>query len=108
MDWIKLAKNLRKNQTPEEAKLWMLLRNRRFSKFKFRRQFPIDGYIVDFCCLSKRLIIELDGGQHNQNPADKDRDEYLEKQGFRVLRIWNNELNQSEEAVLEKIFQTLQ
>lgn len=104
---IPIARKLRKQKTPEEAKLWQLLRSRRFLGYKFRRQFPVDKYVADFVCLSKRLIIELDGGQHNKNPNDATRDEYLQKQGFRILRIWNNDLNINKESVLDKIFYTL-
>lgn len=104
---VPIARKLRKQQTPEEFKLWQLLRSRRFQNFKFRRQFPIDQYVTDFICLSKRLIIELDCGQHNQNPDDLIRDKYLQKQGFKILRIWNNDFNHNKEAVLDKIFNTL-
>lgn len=105
--FIPIARKLRKQQTPEESKLWQLLRSRRFQNFKFRRQFPIDQYVADFVCLSKRLIIKLDGGQHNQNSDDIIRDEYLQKQGFGILRIWNNDFKYNKESVLDKIFNTL-
>ena len=63
---VKLAKNLRKNQTEQEEKLWQLIRNNKLYGYKFRRQVPIGDYIVDFLCLEKRIVIELDGGQHNE------------------------------------------
>lgn len=105
------ARRLRKNQTPEEIKLWGLLRDRRFINYKFRRQFPIDKYIVDFCCLGKRLIVELDGGQHTQIQkikSDRERSDYLEKQGFRILRIWNGEIDNNINGVAEKILELLE
>lgn len=102
------AKTLRKELTPEEKKLWKLLRNRKLGNHKFRRQFPIDKYIADFCCIEKRLILELDGGNHPKNRVyDAVRDQYLRSLGFRILRIWNNELNQNEEGVLDKIIAML-
>lgn len=102
-----IARKLRTTQTPEEIKLWRYLRSRRFQNYKFRRQFPIDKYVADFICLSKRLIIELDGGQHNQNADDVVRDKYLHDQGLVILRFWNNDINQNPESVLEKIYQAL-
>lgn len=72
--------------------MWQLLRNRRFAKFKFRRQVPIDRYIVDFVCFEVRLIIELDGSQHAGSVRDAQRDAYLAAQGFRTLRIWNTDI----------------
>lgn len=104
------ARSLRKSQTPHETKLWYHLRSQRFQGFKFRRQFPIGSYIVDFCCFAKKLIIELDGGQHNETPAlnyDASRDTFLNSQGYRVLRIWNNEMDNNIEGVLSRIYQLL-
>jgi very-short-patch-repair endonuclease len=104
------ARTLRKTQTPHEAKLWYYLRSKRFQSFKFRRQFPIGKYIVDICCVKAKLIIELDGGQHNEEHAlkyDEDRDRYLQRQGYRILRIWNNEMDNNLEGVLERIYQVL-
>lgn len=105
---IKIAKKLRKISTPEEKILWYHLRGKRFQNFKFRRQFPVDPYIVDFICLSKRLVIELDGGQHNQANSDIPRTEYIQSQNFRILRFWNSDINQNLESVLDKIYQELQ
>ena len=99
-----LAKALRQNQTETEKKLWLYLRSRQMVGYKFRRQQPIGPYVVDFCCLKKRLILELDGGQHtSQIEADKRRTQFLEKEGFRVIRFWDNEIFQNREGVLEKI-----
>lgn len=99
------ARDLRKRMTPYEERLWRLLRNRALHGFKFRRQQPIDGYVADFCCFEKRLIVELDGAIHNkesQREYDKERDAHLRKQGFMVLRFANDEL---EETVLNKIIE---
>lgn len=102
-----IARKLRKQMTPEEHVLWYHLRSHRFIGYKFRRQFPIDRYVADFICLAKRLIIEVDGGQHNQSARDATRDKYLRDQRFTILRFWNNDINQNPEAVLQKIYQEL-
>jgi very-short-patch-repair endonuclease len=73
---------------------------------RFRRQVPIDHYIVDFVCFEKRLIVEADGGQHSGSDTDRIRDEYLKKQGFMILRFWNNEILMNIGGVLEKIRET--
>jgi very-short-patch-repair endonuclease len=99
------AKTLRKNQTKEEKKLWKHLRNNNFFNLKFRRQFLIENYIVDFVCLEKRLVIELDGNQHgfeNNKTKDKIRDEVIAKNNFKILRFWNSDLKNIE-SVLETI-----
>ena len=99
-----LAKQLRKKSTDTEMFLWKFLRNRQLNGFKFRRQQPIDYYIVDFVCFEKRLIIEVDGGQHSsEREKDTERDNHLKKNGFRVLRFWNNEVFTNIEGVLEVI-----
>ena len=100
------ARNLRKNQTPQEIILWSRLRSRRFLGIKFRRQYPIGKYIVDFICLGKKIIIELDGWQHKeerQKRYDKERDKFLENKGFKMLRFWNNEVNSNLNGVILKI-----
>ena len=101
-----LAKELRKNQTPQEEKMWQLLRNRRYKNLCFNRQRPIGNYIVDFVCREKKLIIELDGGQHNQDKniaCDEERTQYLESLGYTVLRIWNNDIDSNIEGVFLEI-----
>ena len=106
-----LAKNLRKNDTDLEHKLWQAIRNRQINNCKFRRQHQIDNYIVDFICLEKQLIIELDGSQHvfeKNKKYDELRTKYLEKKGFKVLRFWNNEIFENFNGVLEKIWLCLQ
>jgi very-short-patch-repair endonuclease len=98
------ARSLRKNQTDVEKLLWQQLRNRRLCNYKFRRQFSIAPYIVDFVCIELKLIIELDGGQHaHQAQYDDQRTLFLEQRGFKVLRFWNNEVIDNMEGVLESI-----
>ncbi|CAD5107665.1 endonuclease domain-containing protein [Zestomonas carbonaria] len=98
------AKRLRSNMTDAEARIWYYLRGHRFMGLKFRRQKPVGPYIVDFVCLERFLVIELDGGQHQeQAERDRTRDRYLQARGFRVLRFWNHEVLGETEAVLEAI-----
>ena len=99
------ARSLRQNQTDVEHLLWQKLRNRQLVNVKFRRQFPIDPFIVDFACLELKLIIELDGSQHfDQAHYDNERSLYLAQRGFKVIRFWNNEVINNIEGVLEKIY----
>jgi len=102
------AKSLRYNQTDAEGLLWHYLRKKQLDGHKFRRQQPVGPYIVDFACLPEKLLIELDGGQHaEQETYDEQRDQFLQSQGYRVLRFWNNEVFDNCFAVLEQIYQTL-
>lgn len=101
------AKKLRKSSTPMEVKLWNRLRSRRFMGLKFRRQCPLGSYIVDFVCIEKKIIIEIDGGQHNedeQRDYDKRRTEFLNGLGYHVLRFWNNEILLDFDAVMDQIY----
>lgn len=103
---LKNSKRLRIGQTPWEAKLWKYLRGNRFYGFKFKRQVPIGPYIVDFCCHPARLVIELDGGQHGEQGVlnkDREKEEYLQQENYRLIRIWNNELEENLEGALETI-----
>lgn len=101
---IKYARELRQNSTDAEKLLWGYLRNRKFENLKFRRQEPIGKYIVDFLCYEKKLIIELDGGQHNLfKEKDLIRDEWMNKQGYKVIRFWNNEVLNNIDGVLISI-----
>ena len=102
------AKSMRSAPTDAEHRLWQILRAKRFAGYKFKRQLPIDHYIVDLVCLDSRLIVEADGGQHNESAKDEQRDAYLRHQGFRILRFWNNEIFNEEEAVMERILNALQ
>jgi len=98
------ARNLRAIQTEAETRLWMRLRDRQLGGAKFRRQVPVGPYVADFACYSARLIVELDGGQHAANAdADARRTEWLESQGFRVVRFWNNDVMANIEGVMERI-----
>jgi very-short-patch-repair endonuclease len=102
------AKSLRSHQTEAEQRLWYHLRAHRFMEMKFKRQKPIGRYIVDFICVERQLIIELDGGQHAEQLAyDRQRDAWLRSKGYTVLRFWNNEVMQQLEGVLEQIRLTL-
>jgi very-short-patch-repair endonuclease len=96
------SRKLRNNLTEAEKKLWYYIRNKNFG-YKFRRQHPFGPYFVDFICLERKLIIELDGGQHFNSISDKFRDDFLEKEGYHVLRFWNNEVLENIEGVLLKI-----
>ena len=98
------ARELRKSMTDTERKLWRGLRMRQMHGHKFRRQFPLGSYIVDFVCLEARLIIEVDGGQHaDEENGDTQRDAWLTDQKFRVLRYWNNQVLNELDAVLADI-----
>ena len=104
------AKTLRANATPHERILWRALKELPIEGSHFRRQAPIGPYVVDFLCPAKRLIIELDGGHHNEDgmaARDLERQRWLENEGYRVIRFWNNEVLQQTEAVLESIFEAL-
>lgn len=98
------AKSLRKNSTDAENLLWKRLKTRQVEGIKFRRQQPIENFIVDFVSFEKRMIIELDGGQHAEDRhKDIERDKFLSEIGFRVLRFWNNEVLENIDGVLEVI-----
>ena len=98
------AKTLRKRSTDAENLLWKHLRAKRLMGLKFRRQEPIGKYIVDFVCHEKKIIIELDGGQHSEeSEKDQERDEWFRSEGFRVLRFWNNDVLGQTEEILEII-----
>jgi very-short-patch-repair endonuclease len=101
------AKEMRSGSTDAEHRLWQILRAQRFAGYKFRRQVPIDFYIADFVCFARRLIIEVDGGQHAESDRDSRRDSFLKSQGFRVLRIWNNDIFENEEGVAELMLSAL-
>jgi adenine-specific DNA-methyltransferase len=109
MEQKTFARSLRRNQTDAESVLWYNLRSRRFKGYKFRRQHPLAGYVVDFVCIDRRFIIEIDGGQHAaQEPYDRTRTGKLQSAGLRVLRFWNNEVLGQTQAVLEAILRELE
>ncbi len=101
------ARHLRKNLTDAERLLWSRLRNRQLENHRFRRQHPIGPYIVDFVCLDKALIIELDGGQHGEDGQiayDQERTVWLETEGYKVIRFWNYEVFELLDDVLSTIY----
>jgi very-short-patch-repair endonuclease len=103
------ARRLRRQPTDAETLLWRHVRNRQLNGWKFRRQFPIDRYVVDFCCAEARLIIELDGGQHaTRSQADIARTQVLSAMGYLVIRFWNNDALTNLDGVLETVASTLQ
>jgi very-short-patch-repair endonuclease len=88
--------------------LWSALKNRQLGNFKFRRQSPVGKYVADFICHEKRLIVEVDGGQHMEtSEKDNDRTAWLPSQGYRVIRFWNDQALKETEAVLEEILRFL-
>ena len=101
------AAALRQRQTDAERRMWMLLRDHRLAHLKFKRQQPIGNYIVDLFCAQKRLIIELDGGQHSGSIKDAERTAWLESRGYKVLRFWNNDVLKNKEGVLTAILLAL-
>ena len=99
--------------TDQERKFWQIIKNRQFYGFRFLRQYVIGNYIADFICREKKIIIELDGGQHNEQKNimyDNQRTEYLISKGYKVIRFWNNEIDNNLDGVylqLKKIFEII-
>jgi very-short-patch-repair endonuclease len=105
----KLQRALRNNMSDAEQALWHLLRYRQVSGLKFRRQHPFGDYILDFVCIGKKLVVEVDGGQHGRQAGyDENRTKELQAASFRVLRFWNNEVLEEIESVREKIWIVVQ
>jgi very-short-patch-repair endonuclease len=102
------ARSLRRTLTRAEFALWARIRGRQLGDFKFVRQEPVDRYYADFVCRERRLIIELDGGQHAQRPGDQQRDSALCALGYRVFRIWNNEVIDNLDGVLQTLLSELE
>jgi very-short-patch-repair endonuclease len=102
-DTLAKAKRLRKDMTDAERRLWSALRNSQLASAKFRRQQPIGPYVADFVCQDRQLIIEADGGQHALTGADQRRTAFLESKGYRVLRIWNNDILTNLDGVAQVI-----
>ena len=100
MEQRNFAKHLRQRMTESESKLWRHLRAHRLNGEKFRRQQSIGPYVVDFVHFGARLIIEADGGQHDEAPHDARRDAWLHSQGFKVMRFWNNEIMSNLDGIL--------
>jgi very-short-patch-repair endonuclease len=88
-------------------KIWFAVRDRRLAGFKFVRQEPIGPYVADFVCREARLIIELDGGQHNESEQDQRRDSFLISEGYRILRFWNSDVLTNVDGVLQTILASL-
>ena len=106
---IHRARGLRRSATKAEQALWRVLRGHRAAGRQFRRQYPVGPYIVDFCCLADRLVVEVDGGQHAWRAGeDGARTAWLEAHGYRVLRFWNNEVLENIEGVAEAIVAALE
>ncbi|HLY44184.1 MAG TPA: DUF559 domain-containing protein [Stellaceae bacterium] len=101
------ARELRRDATDVERRLWSALRDRRLRGYRFRRQHPIGDFIVDFACTRHRLIVEADGGQHAGSEADRHRTALLEGEGWRVMRFWNNDILANTEGVVLAILQEL-
>lgn len=104
MEQGQFAKTLRRNMTDAEALLWRHLRAHRLDGQKFRRQQALGPYIVDFVHFGARVIVEADGGQHNESVKDEVRDAWLRNEGFQVLRFWNDQILQDTDRVLEVIW----
>ena len=101
------ARNMRTLPTDAEATMWRQLRAHRFAGHKFKRQQPLGNYIVDFVCFEAGVIVEVDGGQHNESGADAVRDAWLLSRGYRVLRFWNNDVLGNLDGVLTRILEAL-
>ena len=103
-----MARDLRRHMTEPERLLWYFLRARRFAGYKFRRQHPIGPFIADFACVEQRLVVEADGGQHAESATDPRRTRWLENQGWRVLRFWNDDIMRQTDDVLDEIRKALE
>ncbi len=104
---IERARELRKQMTPQETRLWLRLRALRPQGLHFRRQSPLKGYFLDFVCFERRLVVEIDGAQHGEDTQaahDEKRDAVLREQGFMTLRFWNSDVNADINSVIDTIF----
>ena len=101
------ARGLRKNSTNAEMKLWFAVRDRRLAEFKFVRQKSIGPYVVDFLCRDHNLVVEVDGGQHNESKSDQVRDAYQASEGYCVLRFWNSDVLGNIDGALQTILMSL-
>lgn len=106
----KKRKELRVNQTDAEGLFWAHLRNKQLNDLKFYRQYSVGKYIVDFYCPAKRLVVEVDGGQHNEDKVkayDDKRSTYLKERGIKIIRFWNNDVFENLDAVVDEILYNL-
>jgi very-short-patch-repair endonuclease len=101
------ARNLRRDSTTAESRLWYVLRNRNLCGLKFARQLPIGPYFADFVCRESALIVELDGGQHDGSLPDMRRTAFLNGEGYSVLRFWNNEVLHNRDGVIDAIMRVI-
>ena len=102
------ARQMRQTSTDAERRMWSALRDRRLLRYKFRWQHPIGRYIVDFACTEYQLVIGVAGGQHADSPSDPRRTAWLERQGWKVLRFWNNYVLSNTNGVIETILRVLE
>ncbi|MEW6766662.1 MAG: DUF559 domain-containing protein [Pseudomonadota bacterium] len=102
------AKTLRGDMTNAEHRLWSSLRANRLEGLSFRRQSPIGSFVVDFVCHERRLVIEVDGGQHADSRQDVARDRWLQSKGYRVVRFWNSDVMKNRDSVLQSILSAAQ
>ena len=103
----RFAKALRVNATDAERRLWSILRAGRLDGLKFKRQVPLDGYILDFVCYDAKLIVEADGGQHSESARDVVRDAHFVAAGYRTLRLWNNDILANPDGVARMIIEAV-
>lgn len=102
------ARTLRQNMTEAETRVWRMLQAHRMNGYRFRRQVPIGRYIADFVCHEARPVVEIDGGQHDRSlPRETERNGFLQSQGYRILRFWNNEVLANSDGVCETIVNEL-
>jgi very-short-patch-repair endonuclease len=101
------ARQLRENSTDAERLFWSRVRGHRLRGYKFKRQYPIGTFIVDFACIEEKLVVELDGGQHAGSERDRQRDTRLIEEGYRVLRFWNNDVLSNIEGVVQTVIKNL-
>jgi len=101
------ARQLRRDCTDAERRLWGMLRGRRLAGYRFRRQHPVGRFILDFACTKYRVAVEADGGQHAESTLDDLRAKILQQKGWRILRFWNNEILADTEGVIETILRVL-
>lgn len=107
-DAIQKARTLRSNMTDVERVVWQAIRGEQMDGYKFRRQFAIGKYIADFACIEKKLVIELDGGQHQDHQDyDEQRNIFMQEQGWQVLRFWNTDVLENPDGVLFRIAERL-